>query len=575
MQIHLHQTHHTIADFKGILEHIKNYFTTNQLPGLHLYPELFLCGYPLQDLCLQREFIEKYQSLLHDLDQWSLNSFSQENTHLLLGGLEYDFDPQGLPLHIKNVIYLLSPGQKLKTVYVKQLLPNYDIFDEKKYFTPGTVPAILELNGQKVALLICEDMWPTSSYPVDPVAELQKCNQPIDLIVNLSASPFHLGKHEKRIERAQEISAALQAPFVYLNRVGGEDEILFDGGSFVAAPEKVISQCSFFREEHVSLLIEKQNSTATAKAGQTSINSWESLFQAQLDYSSSIPTLKSHNDYQCELILHAIQFGIQEYASKCGFSNFLVASSGGIDSALVLTIMKLILKKGQTLEAIFMPGFFSASQSFDLSYELAKKLGVRHTTLPIKFFHSAIKNAYRENFGNDLAGLADENIQSRLRGALLYTRSNHQNSMVINTSNKSELAVGYSTLYGDSVGAISMLGDLYKTEIYQLAHFINKKYNHIIPSGIIERPPTAELRENQTDEQSLPPYQRLDAMLEGILSYRMSNSELIKNGFNAQEVEQVYKLYTRSEYKRRQFCPIIKLKAKSFGFGYRVPICKK
>ena len=227
------------------------------------------------------------------------------------------------------------------------------------------------------------------------------------------------------------------------------------------------------------------------------------------------------------------------------------------------------------LEAVFMPGFYSSSVSFDLSYDLCRNLGVKLTTMPIKFIHSTIKTAYRDNFGAELKGLADENIQSRLRGALIYMRSNDLNSVVLNTSNKSELSVGYSTIYGDSVGALSVLGDLFKSEVFELAHFINANYGKLIPEDIITRPPSAELRENQEDSQSLPPYDRLDPILEALLSSRFSPADLIKRGHDKDEVVKVYSLLSKSEYKRKQFCPIIKVKPKSFGFGHRVPISKK
>jgi NAD+ synthase (glutamine-hydrolysing) len=246
-----------------------------------------------------------------------------------------------------------------------------------------------------------------------------------------------------------------------------------------------------------------------------------------------------------------------------------------MDSALVLAIVKKSLKKDQYLEAVYMPGLFSASISYELSLELCKNLQVPMSTMPIKFSHKSIRNLFKDSFGTPLDGVADENIQSRLRGAFLYGRSNQINSMVLNTSNKSEISVGYSTQYGDSVGALSVLGDLYKSEVFTLARYINRKYGNIIPVGIIDRPPSAELREGQQDAQSLPPYEELDAILEGILSYRHSVEDLIKMGMDQQTVEKVFSLWKKTEFKRSQFCPIIKVKQKSFGFGYRVPICKR
>lgn len=574
MQIYLHQTHHTIGDFDGIFTYLKKTFTHPETKGLHLFPELFLTGYPLQDLCLQRPFIEQYEAFLQTLDSWSQKTLkSNHPMALLLGGLAYEYDEQGIPLTIKNVIYLLAPGKKREILYTKQLLPNYDIFDEKKYFTSGNENKIWEFDNKKIALMICEDMWPSSQHPNDPVTELEKIKDKVDLVVNLSASPFHLGKFEKRVIRGQEISSALAAPFIYVNRVGGEDEILFDGRSFVVIGEEKILEGKRFKSDILQFTLDELKLQKNLKQKKIH-NTWESLFNAKFDQSTP-PKVQYLSDDDCELIIQSLTFGLQEYARKCGFSKFSVALSGGIDSSLVLALVKLALLEDQELEAIFMPGLYTSSLSYDMSTELCKRLQVKLWTMPIKFFHSAIKNAHMDNFKKPLEGIADENIQSRLRGTLIYTRSNEWNSMVLNTSNKSELAVGYSTQYGDSVGALSLLGDLYKSEVFRLSQYINKKYGDIIPSEIISRPPSAELRENQEDIQSLPPYDRLDAILEGFLSYRYTLEDLTQLGFSQEEVQKVYRLYLRSEYKRKQFCPIIKIRAKSFGFGYRIPICKK
>ena len=584
----MHQTHHQTADFSGLFQTLQNLFVKEKsdFKGLHLFPENFLTGYPLKDLCLQKSFILSYQEFLKDLNELSLNYFGTDKANLsgvslLLGGLSYAFDEEGLPTEIKNVIYELTPGKEIQTLYTKRLLPNYDIYDERKYFTPGEEVKIWDFEGKKILLLICEDMWPGHFYKADPVKEAkvhcQKEGIGLDLVINLSASPFHIGKDKKRINRAQEISKELNAPMAYVNRVGGEDEILFDGKSFITDENNILIEGKSFEKDELKFELADRNKPALSKESSfiQTVNTWESFFDPKLDLNSSPPTLTKLSDGQCKTILEALGFGIQEYAQKCGLKNFIVALSGGMDSALVLTLMKLFLKKGQKLEALYMPGFYSAHLSYELSYELCKNLSIPMFQFPIKFIHSTIRNSFRESFQEELGGLADENIQSRLRGSFLYTRSNQQNAMVLNTSNKSELAVGYSTLYGDSVGAISPLGDLYKSEVFALANYINRKYNNIIPEQIITRPPSAELREEQEDSQSLPPYERLDAILEGFLSYRMSQKDLTKCGHDSKEVSKVFNLYQKSEFKRFQFCPIIKLKAKSFGFGYRIPLSSK
>ncbi|ATH07554.1 hypothetical protein BIY24_06230 [Halobacteriovorax marinus] len=577
MQINIQQTHHTIGDFDAIFTYIENLLRDNQgSEELFIFPELFLTGYPLQDLCLQRSFIERYNDFLE-----KLNALQDKlNPTLLLGGLDYEMDSEGLPLKIRNVIFEFGP-KPLEPIYTKKLLPNYDIFDEQKYFSAGSESCIYQFRDKKFGLLICEDMWMSSMHSTDPVKELYELTENEDIaldgIINLSASPFYLGKDKTRLIRASEISTLFCCPFFYTNRVGGEDEILFDGSSFVVNGSSVTHRAKFYQPDILKIEMSKFSPVEKSlRALSDKVNSWESLFKANITENEHgqyrIPEL---SDQDCEEILQSLRFGIQEYAKKSGFKNFDVALSGGIDSALVLAVMKLSLEEDQNLEAIFMPGFFSATMSYDLSFEMCKKIGVKLTTFPIKFAHSSLRTQYQDVFKDPMEGLCDENIQSRLRGAILYARSNQRNSMVLNTSNKSELSVGYSTLYGDSVGAISPLGDLYKSEVFALSRYINKQYGEIIPVGIIDRPPSAELREDQEDSQSLPEYPVLDTILEGLLSYRLSTKNLIEMGLDADEVSKVFKLYTRSEYKRKQFCPIIKIKAKSFGTGYRIPICKK
>lgn len=574
MKINIHQTHHNIADFDNIFKYLEDIIQSSQ-EGIHLFPELFLTGYPLQDLCLQRSFISAYQEFLQKISK--LSSKIKSDSVFLMGGLDYEISENGLPLTIKNCVFELSKSG-IKNIYTKQLLPNYDIFDEQKYFTPGSSPLIWEYQNLKIGILICEDMWASTFHHKDPVADLHEYtkteNITLNAVINLSASPFVLNKSEKRIQRGQYISRLFQSPFIYVNRVGGEDEILFDGHSFISDGVKPILELKRFQSDQKEVSLPIEATDFSGDIDQSKERTWESLFSARLETNQKIPVIAKWSDNECEEVLESLKFGVQEYATKCGFNNFTIALSGGMDSALVLAILRLSLKEGQYLEAIYMPSIYSSPMSYELSLGLCKNLGIPLTSLPIKFLHSASKNLFTQTFSQEFKGLTDENIQSRLRGTLLYTRSNQINSMVVNTSNKSELSVGYSTQYGDSVGAISMLGDLYKSEVYQLAEYINRKFNNIIPEEIITREPTAELREGQVDSQSLPPYDRLDAILEGILSYRFNKTDLIKAGFNSEEVTRVLDLYRKTEYKRYQFCPIIKISSKSFGFGYRIPISK-
>lgn len=574
-EVILHQTHHTLADFAAIFAELKQNFKGD---GLHIFPELFLSGYPLQDLVLSRLFSESYLQHQNEIHEWVKNMAPDNKCQALIGGLSYELEASGLPKKIENVIYAAVPGKGLEKIYVKRLLPNYDIFDEQKYFSAGTGNAFFEFQGQCFGLLICEDMWASSFHHLDPCDLMKKEVEDRKLqlagIINLSASPFNAGKKEKRWKRAQAISLTFGCPFYYVNRVGGEDEILFDGASFVVSGTKLICSLPQFRPDTQVVPVTKNEADYGAAPHFRTENTWEDLFLPQLNVDQKPAILRSWGEGECEEVLEALKFGLQEYATKNGFKKFLVALSGGIDSALVLAIVKLSLKPGQELEAIYMPSIFSSALSTKLCEDMCRKIHVNLRYLPIKFLHSTVKNTFGQTFAEPFEGLTDENVQSRLRGTLLYTRSNQTGAMVINTSNRSELAVGYSTQYGDSVGAISLLGDLYKTEIYTLSHYINKQYGEMIPPQIIDRGPSAELRDNQLDQDSLPPYSRLDAMLEGILSHYAGKSQLMEMGFSEEEVRKVLSLYTRTEYKRAQFCPIIKVKSKSFGFGYRMPMSK-
>jgi len=563
MLFKIHQTLHTIADFDAVFDYLSS---IDQSAKYHLFPELFLTGYPLQDLCLDKSFIESYQDLLKKIEKWAKKSLDKE-VQIFLGGLDYKLDKSALPSSIKNCIFKLTT-EGLENIYTKQLLPNYDIFEEKKYFSAGSSKTILEIESKRIGFLICEDMWSSSIHDQDPVTQLK--GEKLDLVINLSASPFNLDKNKKRIKRASDISNFLECPFIYVNRVGAEDEVLFDGRSFVQVSDKTVTQGELFKDCVLEYELENDNHYKSLELLENT-NTWETLFTPRLTPKLDIKPL---SDETCHEVLEALKFGFSEYAKKAHFNNFTIALSGGIDSAIVLSIVRLALKKGQYLEAIYMPSIHSSTLSYDLSFNLCKNLGVPLSTLPIKFLHSTAKNLFGQTFSEPFEGITDENIQSRLRGTLLYTRSNQINSMVVNTSNKSELAVGYSTQYGDSVGAISLLGDLYKSEVFALAEYINKIHPNLIPQEIITRPPSAELRADQEDSQTLPEYKVLDSILESILSNKLSKKDLLKKKFSEEDVDKVLDFYKKTEFKRYQFCPIIKLTSRSFGFGYRIPISK-
>lgn len=574
MNVYLHQKSNEIGNLESSLQELMNSWTNKEQQGLHLYPELFLGGYPLQDIVLQEQFIQQFHLALEKLQNATTTNKRQT---LLFGAPEYELSESGAILNIFNSIYQMD-NDGVRPVYRKQLLPNYDIYDEKKYFSPGNKNGFVEINGHHFCLMICEDMWHSSTHAVDPVKnafeEFKQTGLEIDAVINLSASPFNISKQQKRIERAKSISHSFHTPFIYINQVGLNDELLFDGQSFVLHQDELL-QGEMFLEQTIEYPIEKKRHQAIEhdlKTPSEIENTWDELFAAQLSPNNKLRRLSNK---ELQEVVAGITFGLNQYANKTKMKSFLVALSGGIDSALVLALAHLAGKAtGRTVEAVYMPSQFNSQLSYDLSKEMCERLGIKLKVLSLKFIHQAIKMAAAEGFGESLEGLADENIQSRLRGNLIYARSNQTGAMVINTSNKSELSVGYSTLYGDSVGAISPLGDLYKSEVFQLASFINTHFGNIIPEEIINRPPSAELREDQKDEDSLPPYELLDLILECIHSYQYSIKDIVALGVDRDEVLKVQQLFNRSEFKRYQFCPIIKLKGKSFGFGHRIPILK-
>ena len=579
MQLHLHQGHHGVADFEGTFTYLKEVLVKGK-EGLHVFSELFLTGYPHGDLCFQKGFRQRCLAQLSQIDALCRKLPPRRKFVLLVGGLEYRDKGPGDSQAMANVIYKMAPGKGPSVVCTKMLLPNYDIFDEARYYTPGKEPTILRLLGKQIGLLLCEDMWYSSHYDLDPVECManaaNKKGTNLDLIIVPSASHYYLHKKEERIGRAMEISASLGVPLAYVNKVGGEDGLLFDGASFVVDGKETLAQLPPF--ERGQLVVDFPSYTGPRPRGSAPSSkrgdSRGFISRPHLDLSRTPPTIRDLSDGDCAETLEALALGLQEYAQKCGFKKFLLALSGGIDSALLVAIVNLSLRKGQSLEVIYMPSEFSSPLSTGLVFKLCNNLNLRPLQFPIKFLHSIMRNSFLSHTDDPLLGASDENIQCRLRGAILYARSNQTGAMVLNTSNRSELAMGYCTLYGDSVGAISPLGDLYKGEIFRLAHYINDTFGPTIPEEIIQRPPSAELRKNQEDSQSLPPYVYLDPILEGLLSDEMDEEDLIKLGFQRAHVEKALDLLSKSEYKRKQFCPIIKVKPRSFGHGRRIPISK-
>jgi NAD+ synthase (glutamine-hydrolysing) len=472
-----------------------------------------------------------------------------------------------------NSALLLYNG-KIQGVVSKSLLPNYDVFDEYRYFEPAYSWNCVEFMGKKLAITICEDIWNLGDNPlyrVCPMDELMK--QKPDLMINLSASPFDYDHDEDRKEVIRLNVKKYKLPMIYCNAVGAQTEIVFDGGSLVCADNAVIAaEMKYFEEDY--LLVDTEN--LVGKQDKPDANSHHQMTAdmrvAKTDDPDTIIAYltKENNIAQVKA---ALVLGIRDYFSKMGFKKAILGSSGGIDSAVVLTLAVEALGK-DNVTAVLMPSGFSSSHSVDDAVALSQKLGNPYHVVPIQPVYEAILGSLDSLFLGTDFGLAEENIQSRSRGNILMAIANKFGHVLLNTSNKSELATGYGTLYGDMAGGLSVIGDLYKTQVYALAQYLNSQ-EEIIPGNILTKAPSAELRPNQKDSDSLPEYDVLDRVLYLYIERRKGLAEIISAGFDEALVKRALTLVNASEYKRNQFCPIIRVSTKAFGVGRRFPIVAK
>jgi NAD+ synthase (glutamine-hydrolysing) len=454
---------------------------------------------------------------------------------------------KGKPLY--NSAYFLSEG-RIHFHTNKTLLPNYDIFDEYRYFEPNREPYnIVEYKKYRFALTICEDLWTTTDNPLyvrNPMEDLAKLNP--DVIINIAASPFHYNQEKDRKEVLVRNAKIYGLPVFYVNHVGAQTELIFDGASLVIAPDGTIfDQLDFFRED---LRVYNVNDFQYKKhAGKT----------------KTIPAKPS-----MELIHDALVMGISDYFSKMEFPKAILGLSGGIDSAVTLVLAARALGS-ENVKAVLLPSKFSSEHSITDALELADNLNVSHEVIPIEEAFQSFESTLAPLFKELPFNLTEENLQARIRAVILMALSNKFGYILLNTSNKSEAAVGYGTLYGDMCGGVSVLGDLYKTQVYELAQFINRKKG-IIPASTMTKPPSAELRHDQKDSDSLPEYEILDRILFGYIEQRKGPNDLIKEGFDEATVRKVLKLVNTNEYKRFQTPPILRVSPKAFGMGRRMPI---
>jgi len=538
MKITLAQINLTIGDFKGNFAAIVSAIEHAQSEGSELivFSELAVCAYPPDDLLNHNSFVEDCQNLIHYLLPYS------KKIAIIIGSPTFNSQAEGRQLY--NSACVLQGGHLTHTIH-KTLLPTYDVFDESRYFEPNTQFELVKINGNQVAITICEDLWFDANdfkYKHNPLSVLSALNP--DVVINLSASPFNQHKQEERYDTLKRAALGFNKPLIYVNQVGSHTDLIFDGCSMVFnAQGEMCWQAKAFDEAIYTV-----DTNHISPVEETTINSIEEIY-------------------------NALVFGLKDYFQKNGFKTALLGSSGGIDSAVVQALLSDAIG-AENVTAVLMPSKYSSEGSVQDAMTLSQQLGNPYFQLPIATIIDAYDKVLDPLYNGLPIGLAEENIQARTRANLLMSLSNKFGHILINTSNKSELSVGYSTLYGDLCGSLSAIGDVYKTQVYALAQLINSKANRI-PESIIHKAPSAELRPDQKDSDSLPEYHFLDAILYLHIEKQLGKDEIIALGHDAATVAKVLNLVKNSEYKRFQAPPVLRVSSKSFGRGRIIPLVKK
>jgi NAD+ synthase (glutamine-hydrolysing) len=548
MRLGLAQLNPTVGDLAGNRRKILEAYSALVAQGAELvvFPELIVCGYPPRDLLLKRQFVPDVVESMAQI------AAAIGDVPAVIGTVEPNTSGFGRPCY--NAAAFCHRGRIVATAR-KCLLPTYDVFDEDRYFEPADEPIVVTHAGQRIGITICEDIW---THPMistrrlynglDPVAQLAK--QKCDVMVNLSASPWNHGKGGVREKLVTDSARALGCPVAYVNAVGGNDELIFDGRSLVATAQGVIiAGLSSFAED-LRVVETTQSSTSTPAA--------------------HAPTFQQPDlaDIYAALVL-----GLRDYAQKSGFKKALIALSGGIDSALVAVIAAEAFGATNVI-GVSLPSSISSQHSRDDARILAENLGIRFETIAIADAVAAAEHSLGPVFAGRPRDVTEENIQARVRGVLMMALSNKFGALLLTTGNKSEMAVGYCTLYGDMCGGLAVISDVYKMQVYALSRWINRD-REIIPVNTIEKPPSAELRPDQVDQDSLPPYDQLDAILTGYVEEGLSRRDLIAQGFPEAVVNDITRKVDLNEYKRKQAAPGLKITTLAFGVGRRIPIVQK
>ena len=567
MKVAIAQQNYHVGNFDlnrdKILQAVKD--ALKQGAELIVFSELSVCGYPPRDFLEFEDFIRKTEKVVEEIAAQS------HGIGIVIGAPTRNPQREGKDLF--NSALLLYNGTITGMAH-KTLLPNYDVFDEYRYFEPAYHWNVIHFKGKRIALTICEDIWNLGDNPlyrVCPMDELMK--QSPDLMVNISASPFDYDHDEDRKEVVRLNVMKYGMPMIYCNAVGSQTEIVFDGGSLVYRKDgSLCHEMSYFSEDFFLTELSELEKNAEAPASASVLSMGADMRVAKADDPVAIlnQLTNAHNIAQ---IKEALVLGIRDYFHKMGFTKAILGSSGGIDSAVVLTLACEALGK-DNVTAILMPSGFSSEHSVDDAKQLSENLGNPHHIIPIQDVYETFLTSLDPLFKDTAFGIAEENIQSRSRGNILMAIANKFGYVLLNTSNKSELATGYGTLYGDMAGGLSVIGDLYKTQVYALAEYLNRD-GEVIPHNILVKAPSAELRPNQKDSDSLPEYDLLDRILYLYIERRKGPAEILAMGFEEALVKRALRLVNTNEYKRNQFCPIIRVSTKAFGVGRRLPIVAK